>query len=336
MTSDFKFSLLENGLDFLLSALEHLTDASALPTSKPTKWAELKRAADQKRHLKYALLHLCSSIELIFKERLRQEHWSLLFADTNKANKSNYDEGDFQSVTFQEAQDRLVGICGIEISDKHKRQLKNLREQRNRIEHFYSVDSLLAVSANVSTMVSFLIDFVESSFEPESLEEEEGLLSDIRAKLGTCNAFVDRRWKEIQKEVDGLYTKIECPTCHQEAMSADGGTVKCRFCNHTTDSEDAATQYVSRVLGYHSRYAVEKDGGEWPLQTCPECGHETLVTQVPGACDSHEGFCFTCGEDWGPGDLARCSECAEPYGRRDEGDIGICGNCLDAKFSKDD
>jgi hypothetical protein len=48
MASDFKFSLLENGLDFLLSSLEHLTAATALPKSK---LEEFRLAAEQKRHL---------------------------------------------------------------------------------------------------------------------------------------------------------------------------------------------------------------------------------------------------------------------------------------------
>jgi hypothetical protein len=48
MESEFKFSLLENGLDFLLSSLEHLTAASAIPSSKvlgePSQGLETRRA----------------------------------------------------------------------------------------------------------------------------------------------------------------------------------------------------------------------------------------------------------------------------------------------------
>src|SRR2546426_9855541 len=55
------FTLLENGLDFVWSAVEHLSVATS------------------KRELKYALLHLVSGIELILKERLRREDWKPLF-----------------------------------------------------------------------------------------------------------------------------------------------------------------------------------------------------------------------------------------------------------------
>jgi hypothetical protein len=260
MAADFKFSLLENGLDFLLSSLRHLTAASAPPASLQTTGGKILQTADQKRDLKYALLHLCSSIELVFKERLRQEHWSLVFKDISKASREAYDLGDFQSVTFQEAQDRLVGICEIEFTQSQLRDLKNLRDRRNKVEHFGAVDSLPAVQASVSKMVTFLVDFVEEAFEQESLEEEEALIADIRSKLGNCNSVVEQRWKEIQKEVDSQYSSIECPTCQQKALSADGGTVKCLFCNYAADSKDAANDYVSNILGFDSRYAHNLGG----------------------------------------------------------------------------
>ena len=60
------FTLLENGLDFIWSAVEHLGVAST------------------KRDLKYATLHLVSGIELVLKERVRREDWSLLFPDPSK------------------------------------------------------------------------------------------------------------------------------------------------------------------------------------------------------------------------------------------------------------
>ena len=56
-----EYTLLENGLDFISSALKHLKN-------QPTK-----------RELKYAVLHLSAGIELILKERLKREHWSLVF-----------------------------------------------------------------------------------------------------------------------------------------------------------------------------------------------------------------------------------------------------------------
>ena len=205
MRNDFHFSLLENGLDFLISSLGHLTAASVYPISKSTKMLTDK-PPEQKRHLKYALLHLSSSIELIFKERLRQEHWSLVFKEIARAKSHAYDSGDFQSVTFQEAQDRLISICEIEFTQKQRRNLKNLRDRRNRVEHFGAVDSVPAVQSSVSQMVSFLVDFIETAFEQESLEKEEDMIAEVRSKLGSCNAVVEQRWKEIRREVANQFS----------------------------------------------------------------------------------------------------------------------------------
>jgi hypothetical protein len=333
MASDFHFSLLENGLDFLISSLEHLTDASAYPK---TPLETLRQAPNQKRHLKYALLHLCSSIELIFKERLRQEHWSLVFKDIAKANRNAYDSGDFQSVTFQEAQDRLVSICEIEFTQKQLTDLRNLRDRRNKIEHFSAVDSLPAVQSGVSKMVSFLVDFVERAFDHESLDEEEALIGTVRSMLGNCNSVVEHRWKEIQSEVDEQYSSIECPTCQQKALSADGGTVKCLFCKYVADSVTAAEEYVSNILGLHSRYAEQKDGGEWPITACPSCGSSTFVTQVPDVGDSYGAYCFTCGQEYQAGELEQCYDCGRLYNPGEEKGHHICRDCFQDRVNKDD
>lgn len=322
---DFRFSPLENGLEFLLSSLEHLTAASTAPTTPTTDdtW-------NQKRHLKYALLHLCSSIEVLFKVRLKQEHWSLVFANVSKADNAAEDDGEFESVGFNDLMDRLVRICKIDLSEERRRQLANLRKRRNRMEHYGAVDSLLAVTASVSTMVSFTIDFVEAAFTSEVLEQERRLINDIRGKLGACSAFVDQRWKEIRKDVDGFHSVIGCPTCQQPALEIDAGCVKCRFCYHTATPQEAANEYIMRVIGQESRYSVERDGGQWPLSTCPECKADTLVTKIIG----NGSFCFNCGRLWATDELGQCLDCNVFYVVDLEG-IGICNACFQTRIKKD-
>jgi len=63
------FTPLENGLDFILRALEYLADDPP------------------KRDQKYAVLRLHSGVELILKEHLRREHWSLVFEKPEEASK---------------------------------------------------------------------------------------------------------------------------------------------------------------------------------------------------------------------------------------------------------
>ena len=61
-------NLLENGLDYIYEAVEPIFVAHKLSQHS---W-------------KYSVLHLYSGIELLLKERLRQEHWSLIFENVEK------------------------------------------------------------------------------------------------------------------------------------------------------------------------------------------------------------------------------------------------------------
>ena len=76
---DMDYSLLENGLDFILDATQKLLELND---------SDLDNRCNQ-RLIKYALLHLSAGIELVFKYRLFKEHWTYVFADMNKANKKN-------------------------------------------------------------------------------------------------------------------------------------------------------------------------------------------------------------------------------------------------------
>ena len=62
-----QLSMLENGLDFIRSGLKSI----ASPQSK--------------FDLKYAVLHLSAGIELVLKDRLRREDWTLIFDDVTQA-----------------------------------------------------------------------------------------------------------------------------------------------------------------------------------------------------------------------------------------------------------
>jgi hypothetical protein len=326
MDTDFHFTLLENGLDFVRSCLEHLNAAQRTTEN-----------AGQKRHLKYALIHLCSGIELVLKERLRQEDWRLVFQNQDDATEEAYETGEFFSVDFKALQNRLEDDCGIDLTSGQKAELKSFRSRRNKVEHFNVVDTLLAMQSSTAKMVSFLVDFIDQNFEVDEFEEEEQeLLTEIRNSLGSCAAVVQERVALIEPEVMGLHSVIQCPSCLQMAMNADGGAVRCLFCFFAPDPCDAAEEYVINVLGYPSRFEVEKDGGEWPVRTCPECGHDTFVTAVPGRHDSRDFYCFTCGYENGSEQMELCHDCGEYYDHDGEAGSHICAECFHAKVSRDD
>lgn len=328
---EFHFPLVENGFDFLLSSLEHLTTASSHYDGDRKE--QVSQIEIQRRSMKYALLHACSSIELLFKERLRQEHWSLVFKDVNKAKLADYERGDFQSVQFEDAQIRLSQICDIQFTEEEEKQLRNFRDRRNKLEHFGMKDTLPAVISTVTAMVSLVMEFVKNSFLQEPLREAEDTLAVIRKLLGNCNAFVEHRWKEISGELHNR-NAIECVACAQSAAIAEDGIVSCVFCHHSEDSESAATAYIEQVLGLDS-YSVATDGGEWPLDDCPSCGNHTLVTAIPDPPNTFRSMCFDCGTHWNAESLSVCAECGTRYpSGKDDG--VICSQCWQYRVERDD
>ena len=122
MTTDsapgrFQLSLVENSLDFFLSAAEYAA------RDDPLSW-------------KYSILHLADGVELLFKARLEREHWSLLFADINQASLEKLERGDFKSVDFEDTCRRLRQIALVEIDQRESEQLNELRRLRNKIRHY--------------------------------------------------------------------------------------------------------------------------------------------------------------------------------------------------------
>jgi hypothetical protein len=129
MVADLHFELLETGLDFIASGLDYIA------------------RGETKSDLKYGVLHIASGIELVLKERLRQEDWRQLFPKPEEADEALYKAGDFHSVGQELCLARLEEECGIEITDANKDKLKTFRSRRNRLEHFSIVDSKSAIES---------------------------------------------------------------------------------------------------------------------------------------------------------------------------------------------
>lgn len=326
-----KFSLLSNGLDFIASALEHLKDTPSYALDPEYK------GKPSQRDLKYAVLHLCSGIELVLKERLQWEHWTLVFDNPAKANKEDFGTGDFTSVSFKDCIEKLVNICGVDISEKHKRTLLRFRDKRNRFEHFGIVDSAEAITASAAETLNFLVDFINSELHPEELKKEDSeALAEIRQKLGAFSKFVSKRTQTIKSELEKATTAVvTCPSCFVDAAILEDGA-NCLFCGYKESAEAAASEYVSAVLG-EDYYRVIKDGGEYPLYSCPQCESETLVDRGKSGSQSPEEqfICFQCGTSWKEGVLDFCMECGQPYNPGDGG-MAICDTCFEYKVKSDD
>lgn len=317
---EIKLGLLENGIDFLLSALDYIERTKS------------------KTDLKYAVLHLCAGTELVLKERLRKEHWSLLFEVINKANIPDFESGNFTSVSFKTCIDRLEGICSISFSDNDKRYFFNLRDKRNRFEHFGIVDSVEALKVASARVLSTLLSFISHQLSPTDLSPNESkLLRKLRSKLSVFTRFVEKRLKQINVDIERAKEEsiiVQCPACYQESFVL-GESLLCLFCGYSTEPEVAAREWIESILGLTYESMI-KEGEDFPLFMCPECGYETLVEigLVGNQIEHFQYVCFNCREGWKRSDLNECMRCGNLYITRDD-DFCICKDCFKHQMSKE-
>jgi transcription elongation factor Elf1 len=307
---DFSFSVLENGLDFIATALDHIGgDPDA-------------------RDIKYSILHLSAGLELLLKDRLHREHWALVFSDLNTATRDSYEDGDFRSVGLNECVIRLSSICNVEVSEAHKKAINSLKKRRNRLEHFATTDSSMAMKASAAKVTSFVLDFISEQHD-ESLfsSTEKGMLNSIRQALPSFEKLVQDRMKQIQTQLDKLDSVIvECPRCTIESASLDGG-LSCLFCGYAAEGDAAASEYVRSLFGLDWRY--EANGGRIPIYQCPECWVESLVDIGHLKQDLREDrmACFSCGSSWAWDEIDFCLKCGNPFPSSDDG-MTVCSDCF--------
>lgn len=319
-----KYTVLENGLDFVLNSINNLTIASEDTTDEYAK----------KRLIKYSLLHLSSGIELILKSRLLKEHWTYVFADMNKAKKELLVSGNFQSVDNDTLFTRLENLCSIKIKQNDVLTLKNLRNRRNRAEHFDFNESILSVESSIHKSISILIKFLVVNYDVDDFSNDEGtLFAEIKDAMRNLTKHYDDAKAIAQKilEQTGLSNHaVICPECQESFLLRDIN-VKCYFCGFEDTGESAANNYINNIMGM-DEYSTVKDGGEYPLYECHQCGENTFVL------DSENGraLCFSCDFDCDVNELEFCSSCGSLFYKSDEESIGMCSNCIEYILSKDD
>lgn len=303
-----KLTLVENALDFFCEGIEHFDDKDP-------------------RSLKYAILHIASAVELVLKARLAREHWALIFKDPSRANRGKLEKGDFGSADFQGVQDRLEGICKIDLS-KHKVIMKTLRDMRNRIQHFAFSGDVPEISSILTRTWSFLWDFIHSHM-PKEANNEQNTLAEIKERMMKHEDYVAQRLADIKPGLDALRRDgslvVECPSCLQEALAVPGDeNPHCCFCRYQDSAAQVADDWATVFVGYP--HTDPKDRMIAPvLKECPECGMETMIEFEDGGMTPPDPawVCFACGQSGPP--TVKCQRCGEEFPW--EGEVYVCPEC---------
>src|SRR4030042_4255772 len=268
MSDRIKFNLLENAFDYLLSAAECVKKGTP-------------------RDNKYSLLHLVAGIELLFKERLAQEHWSLIFNDIDNANRVALETGDFKGIDLDKTIKRLEGIVGVKLSKLAIDNIRKIRDLRNRIQHFAVNVELEQAQSMMAIGFNILLEFYHENIKDQSIGES--IIGDIYLDLRHFQSFVDERLKAIKPQIEIEKYLFDCNRCLNRTIALQNGKPYCLFCRYELDSESLAMD-------------ISEDG---ILQNCPHCEQMTC-TWVLYNNDYGEYVCTSCGER---GDYSICSRC---------------------------
>lgn len=224
------YDLIENALDFILSSIKFINQVNE----------NKEENISNKANIKYSILHLSSGLELLFKERLRLEHWSLIFDDINKANRNRLKSGDFKSVTSDVAQTRLKEICEVEILDIVG-CYKRIRNIRNKIEHFEFKENLPTLNSLIADVLVITIDFIDLQLKGnQSLSKTNTIMFDkIKEESSKFSLYTNKRFSLIQPSLIEFTYVLNCSSCGYDALALREEDLFCFFCNevHSSDEE---------------------------------------------------------------------------------------------------
>lgn len=306
---NFKYTVLENGFEFILTAINDLLNVDVNATD----------SIANKRYIKYSLLHLSSGIELVLKHRLLREHWTYVFEDMNKAKKDKLDSGDFTSARNDVIIQRLRTLCDVEFPKDEEIIIKTLRAKRNSAEHFSLCDDIPTLKTLIHSSITLLINKILEYYNPGTFtDEEHDLFLNIQSSLHKFEQHYDDALAMAKKELEpsGMEGEaLTCPQCFEDFLlidesSYDGyGGAKCTSCSYEALGEKAARDYISNVMGVTEHDVATIYGGELPLFDCPNCNDWSLVFDEV----DDNATCFSCGFNENCVVLLTCSNCDKRF-----------------------
>lgn len=298
--SQLKFSLFENSLDFLKRAMRYAQDDA------------------ERANWKYALLHLVSGLELLMKELLRREHWSLLFQNIDEASEEKLTKGNFKSVDAETAIKRLESIVGFALFDAEKPDLRRLRDLRNRVQHFDMDIKLQQLQAHVARGLAIYAAICQRY--GNDLAE---LPHEIAHGILDFEKGVHERMKSIRPQLDASTRPTrrfgQCHKCWQDAVVfADDVCAQCVFCGHE----------------FYELEDLVNACSEGPMGDCPEC-EDGMLGFVAYTNDDGEIFCARCDFTSDRSYWTHCTRCGHPYWQDDPEGVDICPDCWEQVTSGD-
>ena len=248
---------LENGFDYIISALNKL------------KTIELNM--DNKYTIKYIIRDLISGIEIILKYRLECENWTFVINDLDKLAISNYENGDFVSVSLEQSIDRLKKLCNVTIKKEDEITLISLKLIRNKIEHFklnLNQEETVSLVYNSITVILNFIDREPEWFKNKFTKEEKSLYLSIKEKILKLDKYLSTLEQGIHNKFPNVPFKT-CPKCYKKCVKVQGIKCKCYLCKFVyQDTSYERNKYIEKYQPSYrdiSKGAKSNRGNRLPI-----------------------------------------------------------------------
>ena len=254
-TQEIKKDLTENALKFLTQSINEFDE-----------------------NLQFSVIHFFSSIELFFKARLLDEHWTLLYEKPEEAQSGNFLMGDFKSVTLSSSIKRLRNISQAGITQAEDQCFQKIRLHRNKALHFFHTFHRPDLASLKEEIISlqcqgwqFLYDLLLKKWDPH--------FSDFRERVYECHHLMLGQRKYLTK-------KFELKKSEIEFAKTSGIEVNvCRICGFQSS-------LLREILGplFQGDCIVCEKCVTLITVTCPRCSGKIYSYEMG------EGVCGSCSE----------------------------------------
>jgi hypothetical protein len=283
--------LVENGFDFLSRSIDELVDSP-----------------------KYSVIHFYSAVELLVKARLMAEHWSLIVSKRQEPDMQDFIGGNFQSVTLDEAANRLQKVVQSGLSDQELQSFRNVRKHRNKMVHFFHEahshgknDELRRTIAKEQLNAWYLLHRLLTGRWRCTFEHWSSRINEIDTALRKHHIFLQVVFDHAKPEIARLKTEgylfEKCPSCGFDSQQ------------HENVVEEL----------YQSHCLVCGLSDNCLMLNCPEC--EELVRFV----NEGSATCSSCNEHIDHDEVAKAliDEVAAYRAAKEGDDSWNLGNCSD-------
>ena len=244
--------LLENALDSLRMGVRHYLDSSLETRDK------------------WTILELFHAIELLLKERLRQEHPLFIYRSIDKPVSP-----DTQTVGLQETLARF-GNLQVELPHEYVKILSDLQRRRNTIEHHrFSPDAShrQVLGEALKFIVYFLKDHLDEDIEDhlpaDHFSQVKELILEYEELIRRAQASLESVCHRFSPKEQSLLETGTCPECGNNTVLIGASDEPfCHFCQETVS-----------------------------VRRCQECGEYLPADHINWADMCHECFSYKLNRD---------------------------------------